>query len=251
MVDAEGAPSGSDRPVCSFRAPIRLSVPLMPSGNPERQDAHCAPRSYGDSVGCADGGGVRRGFSVGDGVGVGVGVGSAVALGDGSTEGEGEGEGSGGTVGAAESDGTGVITGSGVAETTELGRGVAGSADWTAGTDVVGVSTGAMVARCPVNTGSCVTNCDAANTNAAPRRATATIVAIKVAVVRIAPRITCVRRSDSHEWWEWRSTRSSRAARRILSSRAAVDRGTGSEPRSAMTSVPPPISTVQAAQPLT
>lgn len=191
------------------------------SGNPERLDAHCAPRSYGDggdagSVdGPADGGGVRRGFSVGDGsgVGVGVGVGSAVADGDGSTVGVGVALGSGVGVGVGDgvadgsretvgsAVGTGVA-GSGVAETTELGRGVdivEGSAVWAAGTEVVGVATGSRVARppLPLNTGT--TNCEAANTNAPPSRATVMIVRTRVPVVRMAPRRTWVRRSDSHE----------------------------------------------------
>ena len=130
----------------------------MPSGGPERQDAHCAPRSYGDGVGLTDGGGVRRGFSVGEGVG--VGDGSAVALGDGAAVGEGVGEGDGVGVtlgdgaGLALGDGAGradVIAGTGVAETTVPGRGVVvvpGSAVWVAGSRVgVGVTTGPMVAR--------------------------------------------------------------------------------------------------------
>ncbi len=239
----------------------------MPSGEPERQDAHCAPRSYGDGVGSADGGGVRRGFSVGDGLGVGVGegVGSAVALGDGSTEGVGDGlgsgvglglaEGSGETEGAKDSVGPGVVTGSGVAESTGLGRGVAvveGSAVWAAGTGVsVGVATGGMVARWPLNTGSCETTCDAANTNAPPSSATDIIVTMRVPVVRIAPRMTWVRRSDSQDRLAPRRARSSRAASRIRSSRSAVGRATGSEPSSPRTRVLLPISAVQAAQPLT
>ena len=165
-------------------------------------------------MGSADGGGVRRGFSVGNGSGVGVGegVGSAVALGDGSTEGVGERLGSGVGLGLAEgsgeiegsgvSVGAGVITGSGVAETTGLGRGVdivEGSAVWAAGTEVVGVATGVMLARSPVNTGSCATTCEAAKTKAPPRSATVMIVTIRVPVVRIAPRMTWVRRSDSQE----------------------------------------------------
>ena len=247
-------------------APIRLCLPLMPSGNPERQDAHCAPRSYGDGVGSADGGGVRRGFSVGDGSGVGVGegVGSAVALGDGSTEGVAVGLGSGVALGVADgsgeavwaggSVGAGVITGSGVAETTGLGRGVdvvEGSAVWAAGTEVVGVATGGMVTRGAVNTGKFETTCDAANTNAPPSRATDRIVTIKVPVVRIAPRRTWLRRSESHERWARRRARSSRAATRIRSSRSGVGRGTGNDPSRPSTRVLLPISAVQAAQPFT
>ena len=79
-------------------------------GNPERQDAPSAPRCYGDGVGSPDGGGVRRGFSVGDGWGVGVGKGSAVALGDGSVEGVGEALASGVALGS----GVGLAEGSGV-----------------------------------------------------------------------------------------------------------------------------------------
>lgn len=217
----------------------------MPSGNPERQDAHCAPRSYGDGVGSADGGGVRRGFSVGDGLGVGVGegVGSAVALGDGSTEGVGEALGSGVGLGLAEGSGesegsmvpagAGVIAGAGVAESTGLGRGVAvieGSAVGAAGTEGVGVATGAMVARASVNTGSRWTTCDAAKTKAPPSSATDRMVTISVPVVRIAPRMTWVRRSDSHERWSPRRARSSRAASRIRSSRSGVGRGMGRDP---------------------
>src|SRR6266508_3965668 len=124
-------------PCAPSPAPIRLIHTLCcQSGSPERQDAHCAPRCYGDGcdassaeAGPADGGGVRR-LSVGDGVGSGVGegVGSAVALGDGSSEGEAEGLGSGVGLGLAEGStetdgsleavGAGVITGSGVAEST-------------------------------------------------------------------------------------------------------------------------------------
>jgi hypothetical protein len=217
---AGGAPSVSDRPATPSPAPIRLIVPLLPSGNPERQDAHCTPRSYGDGVGSADGGGVRRGFSVGDGSGVGVGegVGWAVALGvaDGSAEGVGVGLGSGVALGVALGDadgsgeavwaggsvGAGVITGSGVAETTGLGRGVdvvEGSAVWAAGTEVVGVATGGMVTRGPVNTGKFETTWDAANTNAPPRSATERMVTINVPVVRMAPRRTWVRRSESQD----------------------------------------------------
>jgi hypothetical protein len=155
---------------------------------------------------------VRRGFSVGDGVGdgEGEGVGSAVALGDGSAEDEGDALGS--SLGLAEgssegeacgdSVGAGVAAGSGVAETTGLGRAVSvveGSAVWAAGTDVVGVATGGRVARCPLNTGSCATTCEAANTNAPPSRATDRIVTRSVPVVRMAPRMTWVRRSESQE----------------------------------------------------
>ena len=273
LVDCSGgAPSVSDRPATPSPAPIRLLVPLLPSGNPERQDAHCAPRSYGDGVGSADGGGVRRGFSVGDGSGVGVGegVGSAVALGvaDGSADGVGVGLGSGVTLGVALGDadgsgeavwaggsvGAGVITGSGVAETTELGRGVdvvEGSAVWAAGTEVVGVATGGMVTRGPARIGKLATTCDAANTNAPPSSATDRIVTINVPVVRIAPRRTWERRSDSHDRFANRWVRSSKAASRIRSSRSAAGRGTGSEPRSPSTRVLLPISAVQAEQPLT
>jgi hypothetical protein len=84
-------------------------------------------------------------------------VGSAVALGDGSTEIVGSGVGSGvsagvgsGVMSGSAVAGTSVMTGAGVAETAGLGRGVAtieGSAVWAAGTEVVGVATGAMVAR--------------------------------------------------------------------------------------------------------
>ncbi len=214
LVDcAEGAPSVRIGPTAPSPAPIRLTLPLLPSGNPERQDAHCAPRGYGDGDGPPDGGGVRRGFSVGDGLGSGVGdgVGSAVALGDGSTDGLGVGVGSAvglgaglaETVGSAVAVGAGVATGSGVAEATGLGRGVAmseGSADWAAGTNVsVGVATGGMVARGGVNGGNCATNCEAANTKAPPSRATDRIVTTSVPVVRMAPRMTWLRRSDSQD----------------------------------------------------
>ena len=211
---------------------------------------------------------MRRGFSVGDGVGVGEGVGegvgSAVALGDGSTEGVGDvlgsgvglgvAEGSGEIEGSRDSVGAGVITGSGVAETTGLGRGVAfveGSAVWAAGTEGVGVATGGTVARCPVNTGSWATTWDAAKTNAPPSSATERMVTSRVPVVRIAPRMTWVRRSDSHERWARRRARSSSAAIRIRSSRSGVGRMTGNEPRRPRTRVLLPISAVQAAQVLT
>ena len=147
-VPAGGAPPGSDRPVCSFPAPIRLSFPLMPIRKPGTARRALRARSYGDGDGTADGGGVGCGLSVGDGPGVGGGVGSAVALGDGSTVGvgdgsavalgdgptDGSGEGSGLTVSSGESVGAGVIAGTGVAEMTGLGRGVAivGSAVWAA-----------------------------------------------------------------------------------------------------------------------
>ncbi len=233
----------------------------MPSGNPERQDAHCAPRSYGDGVGLTDGGGVRRGFSVGEGVGVGVGEGSAVALGDGSGVGVGEGsgvalgdgsgEGSAAIVGAGESVGAGVITGSGVAETTVLGLGVdivPGSAVWAAWSKVgVGVTTGAMVAL--LNTGT--TNCEAAKTNAPPSNATDMMVTINVPVVRIAPRMTWVRRSESHERLAPRPARSPSAARRIRSSRSGVGSGVGSAASRPISRVAPPSSAAHAAQPLT
>ena len=242
----------------------------MPSGSPERQDAHCAPRSYGDGVGLTDGGGVRRGFSVGEGVG--VGVGAAVALGDGAGGGEGVGEGVG--VGLALGDGAGlaladgdglalgdgagsadVIAGSGVAETTVLGRGVVvgpGSAVGVARSRVgAGVTTGAMVARATTAVRTGTTTCEAANTNAPPSSATDRMVTTRVPVVRIAPRMTWVRRSDSHEWLVPRRARSSSAARRIRSSRSAVGRGTGSEASNPRTRVLLPISAVQAAQPLT
>lgn len=191
-------------------------------------------------------------------------MGSAVALGDGSAEGVGVGvasgvalgvvEGSVETDGAGDSVGAGVITGSGVAETTELGRGVdvvEGSAVWAAGTEVVGVATGGMVARGPVRIGKFDTTCDAANTKAPPRSATDRMVTMSVPVVRIAPRRTWVRRSDSHERCAWRRVRSSRAAIRIRSSRSGVGRATGNDPRSPRTRVLLPISAVQAAQPLT
>lgn len=115
----------------------------------------------------------------------------------------------------------------------------------------VGVATGAIVAPCPVKTGSFVTNSVAARTKAPPSRATDKMVTMSVPVVRIAPRRTWVLRSDSHERWARRRARSSRAASRILSSRPVVGRGIGREPRSAMTSVLLPISAVQTAQPLT
>lgn len=246
-------------------APIRLMVPVAFRFYPERQDAPCAPRSYGDG-GPPDGGGVRRGFSVGSGLGVGEGegVGSAVALGDGSTDGVGEVlgsvEGLGLTEGSldaedsADSVGAGVITGSGVADTTGLGRGVAfveGSAVWAAGTEGLGVATGGMLARGPENTGSCPTTCEAANTNAPPSSVTERMVTRRVPVVRIAPRITCVRRSDSHERWARRRARSSSAAMRIRSSRSGVGRMTDREPSRPRTRVLLPISAVQAAQVLT
>lgn len=158
-----------------------------------------------------------RRLSVGDGVGVGVGdgVGSAVALGDGSTEGEGEAEGSsdglalgeasGVAEGSGEGVGAGVGSGDGVAEAPEDGRGVAvfvpGAAVGTADAGVsVGVATDSRVARAAGwNAGSCATTWEAAKTNAPPSSATVMIVTISVPVVRIAPRRTCVRRSESHE----------------------------------------------------
>ena len=130
------------------------------------------------------------GSTVGVGVAVGSGVGVGVGLADGSTE----------TVGSTV--GAGVASGSGVTETTELGRGVdivEGSAVRAAGTEVVGVATGGRVARppLPLNTGT--TNCEAANTKAPPSRATVMIVTTSVPVVRMAPRMTWLRRSESHE----------------------------------------------------
>ena len=162
--------------------------------------------------------GVGSGDALGDGSavdeGVGVGVGSAVGSGVGLADGSGVGE----TVGAAEDgggvDGVGLMTTSGDAETTELGRGVAvvvGSAVWTAGTEMVGVDTGGSVARGNERR-KLRTTCDAAKTKAPPSRATDMIVTISVPVVRIAPRMTCVRRSDSHERCERRRVRSSKAA---------------------------------------
>lgn len=143
---------------------------------------------------------------------MGEGVGSAVALGDGSTEGVGDGLGSGVGLGLAEGSGEGdgstggaglgVAVRPGVAESTGLGRGVAvieGSAVGAAGTEGVGVATGAMVARDSVNTGSRWTTCDAANTKAPPSSATDTMVTMSVPVVRIAPRMTWLRRSESQE----------------------------------------------------
>ena len=214
MCCAEGTPSvfGS----------ARLLLPLPRSGcwflgcclpeGPERQDAPCAPRGYGD--GEKDGGGVRR-LSVGVGVGVGDGVGSAVAVGVGSTEGDGEADGSseglglalssGVAEGSGEGVGTAVGSGDGVAETPEVGRGVAvavpGAAVGTAEAGAsVGVATGGRVARATGwKGGNCATTCEAANTKAPPSSATVTIVTISVPVVRMAPRMTCVRRSDSQE----------------------------------------------------
>lgn len=196
----------------------------------------------GDGVGWA----VALGAADGSAEGVGVGLGSGVALG--VAEGSGEAVGSGGSVGA------GVVTGSGVAETTGLGRGVEiveGSAVWAAGTEVFGVATGASVARGPVSSGKLLTNCEAANTNAPPSKATDRIVTTRVPVVRIAPRRTWLRRSDSHDRFAWRRARSSRTASRIRSSKSGVGRGAGSDPRSPRTRVLLPISAVQAAQPLT
>jgi hypothetical protein len=251
-------------------APIRLSPPVLPSGNPERQDAPCAPRSYGDGCdacgvvgGLAVGGGVRRGFSVGAGVGSGVGVGSAVALGVGSTEGSGvgvgvgsgvaEGDGSIDTDGSAVLDGAGVVVDSGDCETAGLGvvAIVEGSAVWAAGTEVVGVATGSMVARGKLAVITGTTNCDAANTNAPPSSATDRMVTTRVPVVRIAPRTTCVRRSATQDRLAWRRARSSSAATRIRSSRSGVDRGTASEPSRLRTRVLLPISAEHAGQPRT
>ena len=270
---AGGAPSVRIGPTPS-PAPIRLLVPLLPSGDPERQDAHCAPRSYGDGGGSPDGGGVRRGFSVGDGSGVGVGegVGSAVALGvaEGSSEGDGLGvgvgvglgsgvalgvaEGSTDTEGCGEAVGAGVITGAGVTASTGVGRGVAvveGSAVWAAGTEIVGVATGGIVTRGPTIDGKLETTCDAANTNALPSRATDKIVTTSVPVVRIAPRRTWLRRSESQDRRACRCARSSSTASRMRSSRSCVGRGTGSDPSSPSTRVLLPISAAHAAQPLT
>ena len=141
-----------------------------------------------------------------------------------------------------------------VAEGAGLGRGVAlavGSAVWAAGTGVsVGVATGGMLALCEKG-GSCLTNCDAAKTKAPPSSATDRIVTIRVPVVRIAPRRTWVRRSESHERRSCRRARSSSAANRIRSSRSGVGRSTGSDPSSPRTRVLPPISAAQAAHPLT
>ena len=247
-------------------------APLLPSGNPERQDAPCAPRSYGD--GGWDGGGVRR-LSVGDGVGVGEGVGVAAGVGEGSTDGEGVGvasaeglglalgvslglgEGSGVAAGVGGAVGAGVGSGAGVAETPGVGRGVAGfvagAAVGTAEAGVsVGVATGARVARATGwNAGSCATTWEAANTNAPPSSATVMIVTIRVPVVRIAPRRTWDRRSESHEPCVLRRRRSSKAASRMRSSRSGVGRGVGSEPSRPRTRVLPPISAAHAAHPLT
>jgi hypothetical protein len=82
---------------------------------------------------------VALGVGSTEGSGVGVGVGSGVADGDGSVD----------TDGSAVLDGEGVRTGSGDSETAGLGvvAIVEGSAVWAAGTEVVGVATGGMVAR--------------------------------------------------------------------------------------------------------
>ncbi len=240
-VSARGA-SGSDRPVCSFRCPIRLSLPLLPSGNPERQGAPCAPCSYGDMVCPGDGGGVRCGLSVGVGVGEGEGVGSAVALGDGTGVAVGAGVAVGEGVGVGAADSVGEAVGAGVAVGDGVGAGVAmgavvtlgvavtgaavdgrvvaDAASCVAGADKVGVATGLRVAPRPAVTGSLLINSDAARTSAPPRRVTTRIVATKVPVVRTAPRRICVRRSASQEWWSRRRARASMAAARIRSSRS-------------------------------
>jgi hypothetical protein len=194
-------------------------------------------------------------------------VGSAVGVGVGSTDGDGEADGSSDGLGLALSSGVaegsgvgvGAVVGSvvGVAETPELGRGVAvavpGGAVGTAETGVsVGVATGGRVARgAGWKAGSCATTCDAANTKAPPRSATVMIVTIRVPVVRMAPRMTCVRRSDSQERCSCRRRRSSNAATRIRSSRSGIGRGVPSEPRSPRTRVLPPISAAHTGQPLT
>lgn len=186
-------------------------------------------------------------------------MGSTVGVGVGSSDGDAEASGValGLTEGSADVDGSSVagagVTGSGVAESTGLCRGVevGGSAVWAAGTEIVGVATGGRVARCPMITGNCATTCEAANTNAPPSRATVMMVTIRVPVVRIAPRMTCERRSESHEPWARRRARSSRAASRIRSSRSGVGRGIGNDPRRLSTRVLLPISAVHAAHPLT
>ena len=194
-----------------------------------------------------DGGGVRR-LSVGDGEGEGDGVASGVGLGVGSTDGDGEADGSSDGLGLALSSGVaegsgvgvGAVVGSvdGVAEGPELGRGVAvagfAGAVGTAEAGVsVGVATGVRVARAGGwKAGNCATTCEAANTNAPPRRATVMIVTISVPVVRIAPRITWVRRSYIQERCSWRRRRSSNAATRMRSSRSGMGRGVPSDPSS-------------------
>jgi hypothetical protein len=194
-------------------------------------------------------------------------VGWAVGLGEGSTDGDGEALGStdglGLGEGSGDADGSGV--GAGVADGSGAGVAVAPGVGWAVGLVVPGaavgaaetagsvaVATGGSVTRgAGANTGSCATTWEAAKTNAPPRRATVRMVTISVPVVRIAPRMTWLRRSQSHECWAPRLRRSSSAASRIRSSRSAVGRGVGSAPSRPRTRVLPPISAVQAAQPLT
>jgi hypothetical protein len=120
----------------------RFVVPSLRSlpENPERQDAPCAPRSYGngmggaadgaavsDGDGLAEGGGVRRGFSVGVGVGGGVGAGDTAGSGVGAGVATGVGEGvdvgvgAGVRAGVATGVGVGVGAGVGAAVTTTTG----------------------------------------------------------------------------------------------------------------------------------
>jgi hypothetical protein len=161
----------------------------------------------------SDGGGVRRGFSVGDGVGDGVGVGdgSAVALGDGAgvAVGSGVGDGLGDGAGVGLGVTTGSAVGAGVATTARgVAAGAVGEAFVGAG---VGVMAGPTVPRGWDTAGGCVKYAEA-RTNAPPRNATVTMATMSVPVVRTAPRRTWIRRLASHERWSWRFARSAMAA---------------------------------------
>jgi len=147
--------------------------------------------------GLADGGGVRRGFSVGDGAGDGEGDGdgSAVALGDGTglALGTGDGDGDGDGDGLTAGDGLG----SGVTAGFAVGVGVATTAAGVAGGSVdltfvgagVGVIFGAKVTRGEDSPTGCVRSAEA-RTKAPPSNATVTIATTSVPVVRTAPRNT-------------------------------------------------------------
>ena len=153
--------------------------------------------------GTAVGGGVRRGFSVGDGDGDGEGVGdgSAVALGDGDGVALGWDE----TAGLADSPGlglgvtTGLAVGAGVATTAGVVPMTEGAAD-TVGWTIVGAGVGVMsvptVAREEGAGAGCVSSA-AARTAAPPSNPTVTMATMSVPVVRTAPRKTCVWRSWS------------------------------------------------------
>ena len=256
---------------CLFRF-LRLAQ------GPKRRDGHCPPRSYGNvglgdadgagvgvGDGLADGGGVRRGFSVGTGVGDGSGVGSAVALGDGSRSHGGfrgwlrggshdRGGFRGWLRGGRRSDGgdrgglQGLLGGGRFGRLGRdhrvRGRGRGGLDQRRRGRRRHVGRKGSTLIRRERNLG----DHPAASTNAPPRKATVTMAATRVPVVRTAPRKMAVGRVASQERCSWRRSRSRIAARRIRSSTSGVAGGTGRLPSSASSRVAPPSSAWQAGQ---